>query len=129
MNVAVNNPGQVQCWYESFRSHFIAMGTRSGCSKEEVSDLISQLFLDLLEKNIDPQTINNPQAWLSTVFRRKLIDHYRSSSKNRFVDATVRPILVAVAAEAQDAANKSPATVHFTFALADLNMLLYFLPL
>ncbi|HKO80389.1 MAG TPA: sigma-70 family RNA polymerase sigma factor [Chitinophagaceae bacterium] len=87
MDVAINTPNQLQYWYESFRSHFMAMGLRSGYHKEEISDLISQLFLDLLEKNIDPRTINNPQAWLSTAFRRKLIDHYRSSSKNRFIDA------------------------------------------
>ncbi len=87
MDVAINTPNQVQHWYESFRSHFMAMGLRSGYPREEINDLISQLFLDLLEKNIDPLTINNPQAWLSTVFRRKLIDHYRSSTKSRFVDA------------------------------------------
>ena len=87
MDAGVNGSHQIQCWYESFRSHLINMGLRSGYRKEEICDLISQFFLDLLEKNIDPRTINNPQAWLSTAFRRKLIDHYRSSPKNRFVDA------------------------------------------
>ena len=86
MDAAVNTPHTVQYWYESFRSHFMAMGLRLGYRKEEVSDLISQLFLDLLEKKIDPRTLNNPQAYLSTAFRRKLVDHYRSSVKNRFVD-------------------------------------------
>jgi RNA polymerase sigma factor (sigma-70 family) len=87
MDAAINTSHHVQYWYESFRSHFMAMGLRLGYRKEEISDLISQLFLDLLEKNIDPKTIQNPQAWLSTAFRRKLIDHYRRSPKNRFVDA------------------------------------------
>jgi RNA polymerase sigma factor (sigma-70 family) len=86
MNVAVNT-NQVQYWYESFHSHFMTMGLKLDYRKEEISDLISQFFLDLLEKNIDPQTLNNPKAYLSTAFRRKLIDHYRSAKKNRFVDA------------------------------------------
>lgn len=86
MDVAVNT-NQVQYWYESFRSPFMAMGLRLGYRKEEISDIISQFFLDLLEKNIDPQTLNSPKAYLSTAFRRKLVDHYRSSAKNRFVDA------------------------------------------
>jgi RNA polymerase sigma-70 factor (ECF subfamily) len=63
------------------------MGLRLGYRQEELSDIISQFFLDLLEKNIDPRTINNPQAYLSIAFRRKLVDHHRSSIKNRFVDA------------------------------------------
>jgi RNA polymerase sigma-70 factor (ECF subfamily) len=67
------------------------MGLRLGYKKEELSDIISQFFLDLLEKNIDPHTIDNPQAYLSTAFRRKLIDHYRSSSKTSFVDITIIP--------------------------------------
>lgn len=87
MDAALNTPHQIQYWYESFRSHFINMGLRLGYRQEELSDIISQFFLDLLEKNIDPRTINNPQAYLSTAFRRKLVDHYRSSIKNRFVDA------------------------------------------
>lgn len=87
MDVALNSSHQIQYWYESFRSHFINMGLRLGYRQEELSDIISQFFLDLLEKNIDPRTINNPQAYLSTAFRRKLVDHYRSSIKNRFVDA------------------------------------------
>ena len=91
MDAAENSPNQVQFWYESFRSHFINMGLRLGYKKEELSDIISQFFLDLLEKNIDPHTIDNPQAYLSTAFRRKLIDHYRSSSKRSFVDVSIIP--------------------------------------
>jgi RNA polymerase sigma-70 factor (ECF subfamily) len=91
MDAAVNIPHPVQYWYEAFRSQFMAMGLRLGYRKEEVSDIISQFFLDLLEKNIDPHTIDNPQAYLSTAFRRKLIDHYRSSSKTSFVDITIIP--------------------------------------
>lgn len=87
MDVALNTSHQIQCWYESFRSHFIDMGLGLGYRQEELSDIISQFFLDLLEKNIDPRTINNPQAYLSIAFRRKLVDHYRRSIKTRFADA------------------------------------------
>ena len=78
----------VQYWYESFRPQYVGMGLKFGYSKEELSDIINQFFLDLLEKKIDPHTIDNPQAYLSTAFRRKLIDHYRAraSQKKQFVD-------------------------------------------
>lgn len=77
---------QIQYWYESFHVHFINIGLRAGCRKEEINDIISQFFLDLLEKKIDFRTINNPKAYLSTAFRRKLIDHYRIIAKSPVVD-------------------------------------------
>ena len=46
-----------------------------GCNKKDLGDIISQFILDLLEKNIAHHTIRNPQAYLSTAFRRKLNDH------------------------------------------------------
>ena len=91
MGTAAIYSQQVQNWYESFRGHFINIGLRSGYTKEELSDIISQFFLDLLEKNIDPHTIDNPQAYLSTAFRRKLIDHYRSAKKKSLIDFAVSP--------------------------------------
>jgi len=91
MIAAENTANQVEYWYGAFRSHFIDIGLKLGYKKEELSDIISQFFLDLLEKNIDPLTIDNPQAYLSTAFRRKLVDHYRNSVKNQFVDADKIP--------------------------------------
>jgi RNA polymerase sigma factor (sigma-70 family) len=83
---AVTSSQQIESWYESFRPLFINMGLKLGYKKDELSDIISQLFLDLLEKNIDTHTIDNPRAYLSTAFRRKLVDYHRSVIKNRFVD-------------------------------------------
>lgn len=71
----------VEGWYESFRSSFIKMGLKLGYKKEELDDIVNQFFLDILEKRIDLHSIKSPQAYLSTAFRRKLIDHYRSSVK------------------------------------------------
>lgn len=78
METTVNTTKWVQDSYSAYRSHFINMGTRLGFGKEELSDIISQFFLDLLEKNIDPGSIRHPKTYLSTAFRRKLVDHYRS---------------------------------------------------
>ena len=72
-------------WYQTFQYNFMNIGLKFGYRQDEVTDFINQFFLDLLEKKIDPATINNPQAYLSTAFRRKLIDHYRQSDKNRLV--------------------------------------------
>jgi len=70
-------------WYQTFQYTFMSIGLKFGYQQDEVRDFINQFFLDLLEKKIDPATINNPQAYLSTAFRRKLVDHYRQSDKSR----------------------------------------------
>ena len=72
-------------WYETFQCTFMNMGLKLGYRQDEVHDFINQFFLELLEKKIDPETINNPKAYLSTAFRRQLVDHYRQSNKNRLL--------------------------------------------
>ena len=72
-------------WYQTFQYSFMSIGLKFGYRQDEIRDFINQFFLDLLEKKIDPATINNPQAYLSTAFRRKLIDHYRQSNKSRLI--------------------------------------------
>lgn len=83
--LTVNITQQFHKWYETFQSIFMNMGLRLGYRQDEIKDIINQFFLDLLEKEIDPSSIQNPQAYLSTAFRRKLIDHYRKCSKSRLV--------------------------------------------
>lgn len=78
----INISQQFHNWYETFQYTFMNMGLRLGYRRDEVGDIINQFFLDLLEKKIDPASIQNPQAYLSTAFRRKLIDHYRESGKS-----------------------------------------------
>ena len=72
-------------WYKTFQYIFMDIGLKFGYRQDEVKDIINQFFLDLLEKKIDPLSIQNPQAYLSTAFRRKLIDHYRKYGKGRLV--------------------------------------------
>lgn len=76
-----NTSQQLHHWYETFQYSFMNMGLRLGYRQDEIKDIIDQFFLDLLEKKMDPATIQNPQAYLSTAFRRKLIDHYRKHHK------------------------------------------------
>lgn len=76
---------QFHHWYETFQYTFMNMGSRLGYQQDEIKDIIDQFFLDLLEKKIDPASIQNAQAYLSTAFRHKLIDHYRKHSKVRTV--------------------------------------------
>ena len=77
----------IQNWYESFRIHFMNMGLKLGYKEDEICDFINQFYLDLLEKNINPNSIINPRAYLSVAFKRKLIDHYRKNGKNQFINA------------------------------------------
>lgn len=85
METTVNTTTWVQECYRSYHAHFINMGLRLGFGKDELGDIVSQFFLDLLEKNIDPRSIQHPKTYLSTAFRRKLVDHYRG---NRHVPKT-----------------------------------------
>jgi RNA polymerase sigma-70 factor (ECF subfamily) len=55
----------------------------------EIEDIINQTFLDFAEKQIDFSGISNPDAYITTSFKRKLIDFYRkrkSSKINSLVD-------------------------------------------
>ncbi len=74
---------QFHHWYKTLQSTFMNIGLRLGYRHDEITDIIDQFFLDLLEKKIDPASIQNPQAYLSIAFRRKLIDHYRKYIKAR----------------------------------------------
>lgn len=75
----------IQYWYNDFQLPFLYIGLGLGYQKEELQDIISQFFLEFLEKGIDPKTIKNPKAYLSTAFRRRLIDYHRSTHKKKFL--------------------------------------------
>lgn len=72
-------------WYKALQCTFMSIGLKLGFRQDELQDIINQFFLDLIEKKIDPSTIDNPRAYLSTAFRRKLVDHYRQSNKTHLV--------------------------------------------
>lgn len=69
----------VDNWYALFHVHLVRLAHRWGYGDEESRDLVQQFFLDLLQKNLEPDTIQNPQAYLTSAFSRRLIDHYRSA--------------------------------------------------
>ncbi|MEO8962162.1 MAG: sigma-70 family RNA polymerase sigma factor [Ginsengibacter sp.] len=81
----VNISRQFHIWYESFQYIFMNMGLKFGYQQDDIKDIINQFFLDLLEKKVDPSSIQNPQAYLATAFRRKLIDHYRKHGKDQLL--------------------------------------------
>ena len=80
-----NTNFQIDAWYKEWRLLLLNEGLRFGYSTEEVKDLLHQLFLDLLEKRIDPDTIQNPKAYLIKAFKCKLIDYYRTLQKKSTV--------------------------------------------
>ncbi len=72
--------GEISVWYSLFREKFSAIAYTMGYSTDEGKDIVQQFFLELLQKNI-PDNIDNPEAYLSTAFRRKLIDLHRSAER------------------------------------------------
>ncbi len=80
----IPNNEELEKFYElhgKYYHHFVAIGLKYGWSIEDLKDIISQMFLDLIEKNIQIATIAHPKAFLTTVFRRKLIDNARKNNK------------------------------------------------
>lgn len=68
-------------WYKTYKAGFLTIGHQFGYAPEETLDFVHQFFLDLIEKKIDPDTIENPGAYLSVVFKRRLIDKYRQNHR------------------------------------------------
>lgn len=75
-----------QDWYDQYSTTFYLIGAKYGYERQEVCDVIHQLFLELMEKKIDPSLILNPKSYLSVAFKRKLIDQFRQKGNRRYVD-------------------------------------------
>lgn len=80
---------QVHNWYKAYHLLFIHMAQNYGYTKEEADDIVSQFYLDLMEKSIDLKVITHPKAYLSTAFRRKLIDRHRTVKKEIIITNTI----------------------------------------
>lgn len=70
----------IDSWYTAFRAKLQAIACHFGYSVQEAEDIVHQFFLDLLQKSI-PDAIQNPEAWLVTAFKRRLIDLHRSQQR------------------------------------------------
>ncbi|MGJ7031198.1 RNA polymerase sigma factor [Niabella hirudinis] len=66
----------IDSWYTAYRPKLQAIACHFGYSLQEAEDIVHQFFLDLLQKNL-PDAIQNPEAWLVTAFKRRLIDLHR----------------------------------------------------
>ena len=76
-----NTTPRINELYEVCKPVLFNIGLRLGYTREELKDLINQFFLDMLEKKIDFSSVSNPQAYLVTAFKRKLIDYYRNNKQ------------------------------------------------
>jgi RNA polymerase sigma factor (sigma-70 family) len=63
--------------YQDCYDRLLAIGLSNGNNEEDTRDVINHTFLDFAEKKIDFSNIKNPQAYIITSFKRKMIDHYR----------------------------------------------------
>ena len=72
---------QIQFWYKDYKAKLQAIASFFGYAREEAEDIVQQFFLDLLQKKINIQEIQNPEAYLITAFKRKLIDLNRISKR------------------------------------------------
>lgn len=63
-------------WYCNHRGRLLAIACQKGYAYEEAKDIVQQFFLDILQKDLGE--IRNPEAFLLTAFKNRLIDIYRS---------------------------------------------------
>lgn len=62
-------------WYCNYKGRLLAMACQKGYSYEESKDVVQQFFLDLIQK--ETGDVRNPEAFLLTAFRNRLIDLHR----------------------------------------------------
>ncbi|WP_316842055.1 sigma-70 family RNA polymerase sigma factor [Pedobacter gandavensis] len=67
--------------YQQHYNYLVFVGLKSGLDLCAVKDNINQMFLGFLEKGTDFSKVSNVKAYISTTFRRKLIDTYRNAQK------------------------------------------------
>jgi RNA polymerase sigma-70 factor (ECF subfamily) len=106
MRSSVRNTNiQVNDLYESCKPALHAIGIRFGYGHDELKDIVNQFFLDMLEKKIDFSLITNPEAYIYTAFKRKLIDHYRRN-KQRMIPGKMYVVENAYEPSVQEAMEK-----------------------
>lgn len=81
MSTAASHLQMYYTWHSQYYNHLMMIGLRFGRQQEELKDAINQMFLDLIEKKTDLSVISNPGAFLTTTFKRRLIDASRKSKR------------------------------------------------
>ena len=67
-------------WYTDFKAKLQAIACHFGYTVEEAEDIVQQFFLDLLQKDLTTE-VRDPEAYIVTAFKRRLIDLHRSQQR------------------------------------------------
>ena len=78
-----SNIKEIDYLYQTYHDHLMETGLLRGFQPDDINDVISNLFLDLIEKEIPLNEIKNPKAYLSVALKNRLIDFTRSQEKQR----------------------------------------------
>lgn len=79
----------LQAIYERNYNQLKKIGRLYRVPEIEIEDIINQTFLDFAQKKIDFSAISNPDGYVTTSYKRKLVDFHRrkkSSKINSLVD-------------------------------------------
>jgi len=79
----------IDTWYCTYKGKLLAIACQKGYSYEEAKDIVQQFFLDLLQK--ETGDVKNPEAFLLTAFKRRLIDLYRANHRPLVSDSCAVP--------------------------------------
>lgn len=82
--IASPSASELQMLYSLHGKYFgllMNIGLRYSWTREDLKDIINQMFLDLIDQKVQINAIINPKAYLTTTFRRRLVDAARRNSK------------------------------------------------
>lgn len=79
----------IDTWYCTYKGKLLAIACQRGYSHEEAKDIVQQFFLDLMQK--ETSEVKNPEAFLLTAFKHRLIDLYRTNHRPLISDSYAMP--------------------------------------
>lgn len=66
--------------YNEYSPKLFKMACNFGYDVDTAKDLVQQFFLEMMQKKLSAD-IQNPEGYVTTAFKRKLIDQYRADKK------------------------------------------------
>jgi len=82
-----SNHSQLTKYYEREYARLLYIGNHFCGDREELKDIIQQLFLHFAEIQIDLDSLSNPSSYIITSFKRRLIDYHRICAKREINSA------------------------------------------
>lgn len=68
-----------------YYNHLLQLGFKLGWSKEDLKDIINQMFVDFADQGLDLSKVQNTKSYISVSFRNRLVDAARANKRKEKV--------------------------------------------